>query len=76
VSDRDPDPRVGLCSACHFARVQRSAKASLFWRCSRAQSDPTFAPYPPLPVRACTGFEPPEAGPGVRFSRRQVVSKT
>ncbi len=55
--DLDLDPSVGLCSACRFARVQRSAKAAVFWRCSRAQSDPRFLPYPPLPVRACAGFE-------------------
>lgn len=54
---RELDPRVGLCSVCHFARVQRSAKDSVFWRCARAQSDPCFLAYPPLPVRACPGFE-------------------
>ena len=53
----DLDPRVGLCSVCHFARVQRNVKVSVFWRCARAQSDPRFPPYPPLPVRACPGFE-------------------
>lgn len=56
-ADLDLDPRVGLCSACRFARAQRSAKDSVFWRCSRAQSDPRFVQYPPLPVRACPGFE-------------------
>jgi len=56
------DPRVGLCAACRFARVQRSAKGSTFWRCTRAQTDPRFPPYPPLPVRACAGFEPEAPG--------------
>jgi hypothetical protein len=51
------DPRVGLCSACVQARVQKSAKGSIFWRCLRAATDPRFLPYPPLPVRACPGFE-------------------
>jgi hypothetical protein len=51
------DPRVGLCSACRHARVQKSAKGSVFWRCSRAATDPRLRPYPPLPVAACPGFE-------------------
>ena len=51
------DPRVGLCAACRFARVQKSAKGSVFWRCSRAAQDDRLLPYPPLPVRACVGFE-------------------
>ncbi|RIK96942.1 MAG: hypothetical protein DCC71_22030 [Proteobacteria bacterium] len=58
------DPRVGLCSACRFARVQRSAKGSVFWRCARAAEDDRLRPYPPLPVRACVAFEagaPPES---------------
>jgi hypothetical protein len=57
VSDPQLDPRVGLCSACSFARVQRSAKGSTFWRCSRAQTDSRYLAYPPLPVRSCPGFE-------------------
>lgn len=52
------DPRVGLCSACAHARVQKSAKGSVFWRCSRAADESAYLPYPPLPVRACPGFEP------------------
>jgi len=51
------DPAVGLCSACGRARVQKSAKGSVFWRCLRAGEDPRFLPYPPLPVRRCPGFE-------------------
>ena len=52
------DPAVGLCSLCIFAHVQRSAKGSVFWRCRRAEHDPTFRSYPPLPVERCPGFEP------------------
>ena len=51
------DPRVGLCSVCHFARVQSSAKGSVFWRCARAQADARFLAYPSLPVGVCSGFE-------------------
>jgi hypothetical protein len=59
VSDDEQfDPRVGLCSNCALAREQRSAKGSTFWRCTRAQSDPRYVAYPPLPVRTCPGYEP------------------
>jgi hypothetical protein len=60
--------RAGLCTGCRFGVLQRSARGSRFWRCRRADSDPAFARYPPLPVRSCAGFEPggpepePEAG--------------
>jgi hypothetical protein len=57
-ADWNLDPRVGLCSACRFARAQRNAKGSVFWRCSRAQSDPSYLAYPPLPVHTCQGYEP------------------
>jgi hypothetical protein len=53
-----PDPRIGLCATCIYARVQKSAKGSVFWRCSLAATDPRFRPYPPLPVTTCAGFEP------------------
>jgi hypothetical protein len=49
--------RVGLCVRCRHGRRQESAKGSVFWRCLRARTDPRFLPYPPLPVRACPGFE-------------------
>jgi hypothetical protein len=39
--------------------VQRGGR-SAFWRCARADSDPRFLRYPPLPVRACPGFAPRE----------------
>jgi len=55
---RPPRPEVGLCSACRFAAVQRSAKGSEFWRCGRADFDPDYARYPRLPVERCPGFEP------------------
>lgn len=49
--------RVGLCVRCTHARRQESAKGSVFWLCQRARHDPRFRRYPPLPVRACPGFE-------------------
>jgi hypothetical protein len=63
--DEERRARVGLCAECRHGHVQRSAKASEFWRCLRAddtdaernaQNSP-FARYPPLPVRECPGFE-------------------
>jgi len=51
-----PDLRVGLCARCAHATVQRSARGSEFWRCRRADEDPTLERYPPLPVRACHAF--------------------
>jgi hypothetical protein len=42
--------------------VQRNARGSAFWRCARADSDPRFRRYPPLPVRSCNGHEPVEVG--------------
>lgn len=60
--------RVGLCFGCAHARRQESAKGSVFWRCQRARSDPRYRPYPPLPVRACPGFEPAPDGADRRDS--------
>jgi hypothetical protein len=55
ASGGGPDP--GLCARCAHARVQRSARGSRFWRCRRADLDPAFRRYPPLPVLRCPGFE-------------------
>jgi hypothetical protein len=65
VSAGAPPPRAGLCERCRHARCQRSARGALFWRCLRADHDPAFRRYPPLPVERCAGFEegPGPAGP-------------
>jgi hypothetical protein len=55
--ERERLARVGLCSACAHARLIRSAKDSEFWLCERSKADARFSKYPPLPVRACIGFE-------------------
>ncbi len=60
--------RVGLCTSCRHARVQRNGRGSAFWRCERAENEPRFLRYPPLPVLACSGHEPP-AGPAGRDPR-------
>jgi hypothetical protein len=61
--------RVGLCAGCRFAALQRSARGSRFWRCRRADSDPGFARYPPLPVRSCAGFEEGDPEGGLQAKR-------
>jgi hypothetical protein len=56
-AENDRPARVGLCASCAHAAVQQSARGSEFWRCRRADVDPTLRRYPPLPVRACHAFE-------------------
>ena len=54
--------KTGLCGTCRHARVQKNARGSSFWRCSRSDSDPRFLRYPPQPVRSCAGHEAGEVG--------------
>ncbi len=55
--DRAEVEPAGLCAACAHLQVLRS-KRSTFVRCARADGDPRFERYPPLPVRWCRGHEP------------------
>ena len=48
---------VGLCLTCRWMRVVVNRRGSTFYRCTRADTDPRFVRYPPLPVRRCDGFE-------------------
>lgn len=48
---------VGLCFTCRWMRTVTSRRGSTFYRCLRADSDPRFVRYPPLPVRECPGYE-------------------
>lgn len=62
MSTREPpaaegERLVGLCARCRHARRQSTKRGSTFWRCLRAETDPRFVRYPPLPVRTCAGFE-------------------
>jgi len=34
-----------------------SSRQSTFYRCRRADDDPSFRKYPPLPVVVCRGYE-------------------
>ena len=47
----------GLCASCLHTRLQRNARGSTFRRCARADGDPRFVRYPPLPVLRCAGHE-------------------
>ncbi len=52
-----PTPRAGLCENCIHSVKVRSDRGSLFYRCQRSLSDPSYAKYPPLPVLFCPGYE-------------------
>jgi hypothetical protein len=54
--------RAGLCASCRHARRTRNARGSEFWRCAKADADPAFRRYPPLPVVRCAGHERGEVG--------------
>jgi len=57
---------AGLCAECNFARLIRSDRGSVFYRCQRSLTDSSFPKYPTLPVLECRGFEPfAPNGPGV-----------
>lgn len=45
----------GLCASCVHLRLLSSPR-SVFVRCGLADEDPAFVRYPPLPVRACSGY--------------------
>jgi hypothetical protein len=61
MTTSDERPRVGLCADCQHARTIVSAKGSRFTLCGKAQEDPRFRKYPPLPVLACPGYAPETA---------------
>jgi len=57
VDRRQAEVTRGLCATCRFAQVIRSDRGSEFLLCLRAKTDPRFRRYPPLPVRACQGYD-------------------
>ena len=59
MSTRDA-AAVGQCLSCVHTRRLVSARASDFFQCGLARTDPRFPAYPSLPVRACAGYA--EAG--------------
>ncbi|HLI30200.1 MAG TPA: hypothetical protein VKV79_03750 [Terriglobia bacterium] len=48
---------VGLCESCRHARVVRSDRGSVFYKCERSLAEADFPAYPRLPVLCCSGFE-------------------
>ncbi|HSD31310.1 MAG TPA: hypothetical protein VLB49_05320 [Gemmatimonadales bacterium] len=48
---------VGLCRTCRWMRPVTNRRGSTFYRCARAETDPRFVRYPPLPVVSCPGYE-------------------
>lgn len=59
MTTREEAARVGLCAACIHARVKPHPRGGpAYYRCGKQESDRRFPKYPPLPVRACHGFEP------------------
>ncbi len=65
---------VGLCLSCRWVRTVTNRRGSTFFRCGRADADPSFPRYPPLPVLQCRGYEPgtspEETGRGFRGEPR------
>ena len=51
------DTAVGLCASCAWVHVVTNRRGSTFYRCLRADTDPRFVRYPPLPVLSCPGYE-------------------
>ena len=47
----------GLCGHCRNARVVKSDRGSVFYRCQLAKMDHRFPKYPRLPVVRCSGWE-------------------
>ncbi|HXM37594.1 MAG TPA: hypothetical protein VN908_02920 [Gemmatimonadales bacterium] len=59
-----PADSVGLCATCRRVRIVTNRRGSVFYRCARADVDPRFVRYPPLPMLACPGYEPHDLGAG------------
>ncbi|MGH7675910.1 MAG: hypothetical protein ACREMV_11630 [Gemmatimonadales bacterium] len=70
---RDPES-VGLCFTCRWARVVTNRRGSVFYRCLRAETDPRFVRYPPLPVRQCDGYTPDTGTEDVERQRQAETS--
>ena len=60
----DEGTRAGLCADCAHTQRIVSSHGTVFYRCLRADTDPTFRKYPPLPVTACAGYVRREVAPG------------
>jgi hypothetical protein len=64
ASDRRADDEArraqdaaGLCADCRHAQKVISDRGANFYLCQLSFSNPSFAKYPALPVRSCSGYE-------------------
>jgi hypothetical protein len=49
---------AGLCDSCAHQKLIHNTRGSTFSMCLRHRTEPERYPkYPPLPVRACPGYE-------------------
>jgi hypothetical protein len=64
--ERPPRDHVGLCASCAHASAITSSRGSVFYLCRLSLTDPSFAKYPRLPVRACVGFTAAPSQPAAR----------
>jgi hypothetical protein len=53
-----PRPPAGLCDSCRHQKLIRTGRGSEFSMCLRSKTDPAYPKYPPVPVRACAGYDP------------------
>jgi len=60
---------AGLCATCEWVQIVENRRGSVFYRCRRADTDPRFVRYPPLPVLNCPGYELASAGGASRTRR-------
>ena len=60
----EPQLDPGLCGTCTKAKIIRSDRGSVFYRCTLSETNPVFPKYPRLPVLSCSGWNraEPEAG--------------
>ncbi|MBI3458575.1 MAG: hypothetical protein HY002_22610 [Candidatus Rokubacteria bacterium] len=58
---------MGLCGDCQWARRVTSARGAVFFRCRRAETDPAYPKYPPLPRLRCAGYEPESGAEPAQF---------
>ena len=57
MKDEGARSEAGLCSRCRHCHVIKNARGSRFYLCKRAETEPRYRRYPPLPVLSCPGFE-------------------
>ncbi len=51
----------GLCGHCAFVHMNRTRRATTYFRCTRAAWDERLVKYPRLPVTSCVGYQEPSA---------------